>query len=117
MQCYNLETLLNYEELDVVNCIGIDHMSVRVMQRKRAENLERNGEVKIIPTWDEFADYGQCIREYLYENNLVIPRGMSAGRYLREKGCYFDFLEYRRDVARLNFDAWMAENDLTLQYA
>ena len=79
---------------------------------KAIRELREAGKVIRIPTYEELYPYGQAMYDYLCDNRLNVPYGMSAKHYVHEKGRIHDFYAYRAETQTLELNKWLKEHNI-----
>ena len=73
---------------------------------------------ELIPTpyVDFLYSQNQALGDYIWENDLVIPKGMSARGYLRRTGQLYDFYEYHNTILDEKMLDWCKENQIIIEF-
>lgn len=79
------------------------------------EKREEKGEIVIFPWKEELYPYGKAMRDFLQENDIIVPRGTSAIGYLKSQGENFDFYEYRNQELKAKLLKWLEEKKLPIE--
>jgi len=102
--------LINHVGAPATTYVDLEQMSVVVFDQEinESEKLLR------IPYEEELYSYGKVMNEYLTINSIDIPKGQKAGRYLKERGRYFDFCDFRDDRILDALTDWLKVHEIEL---
>lgn len=99
----DLTELFNHPEVAVTSYANLKEHCIEVFEHEvqETDNLIR------IPYRDELCSYNQTVGEFIDEWNLIIPRKMSARRYLREQGYIQEFYAFWNEKAAKKLLEWL----------
>ena len=72
-------------------------------------------EIIIFPSEDGLYPYGEAMRDYLLENDIIVPHKKTAGRYLSELGCKQDFYDTRDEETKKRLLTWLERYQIPIK--
>ncbi|MBM6667754.1 hypothetical protein H6A64_07900 [Lacrimispora saccharolytica] len=70
------------------------------------------GEVILFPYEDELYSHSEALRDFLLENNIIVPRGEKVMVYLRECKRHYDFYAFKDAGVKEKLLRWMELNEI-----
>lgn len=106
----DVQGMINHVEAYLLSYVNLEEMTVEY----HPELTEESSVLLRLPYEEELTDYNSVMYEYIMDNDICIPRGAKAKRFLHEHDMLDGFWAYKN---RLNVEAverWFLAHEIRL---
>lgn len=104
---------INEEYLPCTVYVDLEKASLKTYDI--GETVGRRGLIRL-PYAEELYTENRALGDYIQETGISIPHRMSARRYLRQNGLFFDFYSFYNAEVKLRLKEWFEERKLQIVF-
>lgn len=102
---FELEELLYTEGCYAIPYVDIEKADIIIVNEDDDEIVCES--LLRVPSKEELVPYNEAMWHFINERHIVIPEGLSAGRFLREQSQMYDFYSYWDKMASEQLTKWI----------